>query len=218
MQTSGPSSNSATIEHVISRQQRNTDRLDSLVAACLGCNCARGGALGAYKFFRLRQRLLRNGAWPACSDPAPSVRRRLRKIAIRDGAEDKSDLKRYSILEVRDFIDYQFPGCPPDQRDFIASRASQRLWLRGTLSTAFAITAINSLSLAILASGRGRPTEQTKAEARALVKVIASATIESWRSVRQGAEVLVGTHQADDGGRQLDNSDAQAPAQLTECA
>ena len=66
---------SATIEHVAPRRLGGADEIDNLVAACYGCNYARGGLHCTKAFYRLRRKLIRNSRWPPCKMPTQEVRR-----------------------------------------------------------------------------------------------------------------------------------------------
>lgn len=66
--------NEATREHVIPRRFGGSDAGSNLIAACAGCNSARGGFCSSKTFFRLRRHLLERGAWPACARPKRRVR------------------------------------------------------------------------------------------------------------------------------------------------
>lgn len=71
----------ATGDHLVPRSDGGGDSRANLVAACRACNEARGAQFAAEQFWRLRQRLLRLGAWPACTTAPREVRRYLGCLA-----------------------------------------------------------------------------------------------------------------------------------------
>ena len=57
----------ATIEHLILKRGKARRSRENCVAACYGCNSARGDRPCFWAFYRLRQKLLRSGAWSPCT-------------------------------------------------------------------------------------------------------------------------------------------------------
>lgn len=81
----------ATAEHVVPSGAGGREVRLNLVCVCLACNGARGADIDAWTFWKLRQRLLDAGLWPAGERPCSEVANLLRthrayvraKIALR---------------------------------------------------------------------------------------------------------------------------------------
>lgn len=107
----------ATAEHIVPSGAGGREARLNLVSACLACNGARGADIDAWTFWKLRQRLLDAGLWPAGERPCQEVANLLRthrayvraKIALRRRFRAAPAAATNLLLE--DLVDALNDGC-----------------------------------------------------------------------------------------------------------
>lgn len=85
MAETGDGADRVTLEHLVTREFGGRTDEKNCVAACNGCNTARGCArwLPPDRFRRARQLLLHCGVWPACTRPEKDVVLTLERLGWR---------------------------------------------------------------------------------------------------------------------------------------